>query len=164
MLGYCCSQGSICFEMMKGVPAGAATLLAGVIVAAITWRQYKVAQAKLKLDLFDKRLAIFMKVWEVTAETFNKGPRHPKFGNYGLGSPYNELIPEIGFLFGKKMEAYIDELIKNWARYRAIEGLKPEEAANHIEEAEKLQNYFLEQGRIGVKDRFAPFLDFANWK
>jgi len=149
---------------MKGVPAAFVALVIGGIAAGIAWRQYKVAKAKLNLDLFERRFGVFTKVWIATAETFNKGPRHPMFGNYGLGSPYNELRPEAGFLFGKGIEAYIDELTMNWARYRALEGLNEVEAAKYVEETQRLQNYFLKQGQTGVKDRFAPFLDFANWK
>jgi hypothetical protein len=157
----CCVQGSICFEMMKGVPAGLVTLVIGSIAGFITWRQYKVAKAKLNLDLFERRFGIFMKVWTATAETFNQGPRHPMFAGYGFGSPYNELRPEAGFLFGKGMESYIDELTKNWVRYREL-------LLNDLEadkqETQALRDYFLQQGQTGVKDRFAPFLDFANWK
>ena len=38
----CCSQGSICFELDKGLPAAFVTLVIGGIAARITYQQYKV--------------------------------------------------------------------------------------------------------------------------
>jgi hypothetical protein len=160
----CCVQGSICFEWMKGLPAVLVALVFGAIAAGITWRQYKVAKAKLNLDLFERRYAIFHKVWEITTDTFSGGPRSSSFGHTGLSTPFNNFRPEASFLFGKDIEAYIDELIRNWAQYRAVEGLNEEDARKNAESAMALQNYFYEQANGGVKERFAPFLDFANWK
>jgi hypothetical protein len=51
----CCVQGSIRFEIMKGVPAAFVALVIGLVATGIAWRQFKVAQAKLKLDLFERR-------------------------------------------------------------------------------------------------------------
>jgi hypothetical protein len=160
-----CVTGSICFEMMKGVPAAFVTLIIGGIAGLITYRQYKVAQAKLKLDLFERRYAIFRKVWKIVSVTWRFGARQPKFRGVGLGStPFNNFRPEAVFLFGKGMEAYIDELVKKWLDYHAHEGLREEEAAKNAEQGKALQDYFFEQADHGVKDRFSPFLDFANWK
>jgi hypothetical protein len=160
----CCGPGTICFEMMKGVPAAFVTLIIGAIAGAITWRQYKVAQAKLKLDLFERRYAIFHKVWEICSETFGHGASSVKFGELGLSTPFTSFRPEAAFLFGKEIEAYIDELSKNWAQLRALEALPLRVAATNVQPTPSLQEYFLEQANGGVKDRFAPFLDFANWK
>ena len=47
-------QGTTCFEILKIIPTAAIAL----IVAAITLQQWRVAKAKLKLDLFDRRYKI----------------------------------------------------------------------------------------------------------
>jgi len=46
-----CVSGSICFELMKGAPAAVVALLAALIAGLIAYRQYRVAKAKLNLDL-----------------------------------------------------------------------------------------------------------------
>ena len=50
-----CCPGTICFEWMKGMPAAVIAVAGVIITATIAYRQYAVAKAKLKLDLFDKR-------------------------------------------------------------------------------------------------------------
>jgi hypothetical protein len=161
----CCSPGSDCFEWVKTIAPVIVTVIFGAIAGAITWRQYQVAKAKLKLDLFEKRYAIFHKVWEICSQTFAYGARDVKsFGQFSMTTPFNEFRPEAAFLFGKKIEAYIDELSKHWAQLRAHEGLNEVDTAINAEKAAALQNYFLDQANSGVKDRFSPFLDFANWK
>jgi hypothetical protein len=163
-----CYQGSICFEMMKGVPAGAATLLAGIIVSIIAWRQFKVAQAKLKLDLFERRYKIFEQVWTIASTTVRYGARYPGFGNVGLATPFNNFRPEAAFLFGKRMEAYIDELAHNWSELHGLEGEKdrpddPNRLKNIARQSE-LEEYFFAQANMGVRLWFAPFLNFERWK
>jgi hypothetical protein len=160
----CCVQGTMCFEWMKGLPTVLVALVFGGIAAGITWRQYKVAQAKLKLDLFERRFKIFHQVWEIVSATFSQGAGQPRFSGVGLGTPFNNFRPEAAFLFGKGIVAYIDELGKKWGQYRAHEGLRDEEAAKNADQGKALQHYFFEQADHGVKDRFSPFLDFANWK
>lgn len=51
-------SGSFYFELLKGVPAAFVALIVGLIAPGIAHRQYHIARAKLKLDLFDKRYAI----------------------------------------------------------------------------------------------------------
>jgi hypothetical protein len=74
-MAYCCVQGSICFEMKKGVPAGLATLIVGGIGLGIAYRQLKVARAKLELDRYERRYTVFQKTWEILSETVMKGTR-----------------------------------------------------------------------------------------
>jgi hypothetical protein len=61
---YYCIQGTICFELMKGIPAAIVATFAAGIAGIIAWRQYKVAKAKLNLDLFERRYKIFHNTWE----------------------------------------------------------------------------------------------------
>jgi hypothetical protein len=67
------AQGSICFEMVKGLPAAFVALVIGAIAAGIAWRQYQVAKARLKLDLFDKRHPIYQQTWEILSEVVING-------------------------------------------------------------------------------------------
>jgi len=161
----CCLSGSICFEMMKGVPAAFVTLIIGGIAAGITWRQYQVAQAKLQLDLFERRFGIFHKTWVAVSAVVQKGTRE---ANLGFATPFNNYRPEASFLFGKDMEAYIDELIHNWNELHGLEGEKDDvvgaDRLKNIQRASELRKWFFEQASTGVKARFSPYMDFADWK
>jgi len=46
--------------MIKGIPTALATIVIGGIAAYIAYRQYRVAHAKFKLDLFQKRYEIYL--------------------------------------------------------------------------------------------------------
>ena len=161
---YCCAQGSICFELVKGLPTFFVTLIIGIIAAGIAYRQYAVAKAKLKLDLFERRYAIFHQTWEILSEVAKNGAREK---NYGFGTPFNNFLPEAAFLFGKPIERYLKEAASRWAGLRAVEaetdGAGIDRAAN-IAKASELQNWFFEQASTGAKAQFGPYLDFENWK
>jgi hypothetical protein len=161
----CCVPGSNCFEWIKVLSPTVVALVFGVIAARITWNQYQVAHAKLKLDLFERRYAIFMKVWGITSNIVHYGPALGRPDGLGIiGTPFNDIKPEAAFLFGKKIDTYIAELATKWAQYRAHEELSGEEASKNVENGIVLKNYFFEQANVGVKGQFASFLNFANWK
>jgi hypothetical protein len=159
-----CVLGSICFEMMKGVPAAFVTLIIGGIAGLITWRQYQVAKAKLKLDLFEKRYAIFHKIRVIISDVRSKGLEE----NYGRFPPFDHLRPETRFLFGEGMEQYLDELSTRWTE---LYGLRSEmvdvEGADRIKNiarASELENWFFEQASTGAKAKFSSYMNFENWK
>src|ERR1700722_13894746 len=136
----CCVPGSNCFEWIKALSPAFVALVIGGIAAYIALRQYKVAEAKLNLDLFERRYKIFEQVWKTVSDTFSYGPKDQKlFGEVGLGrlgTPFNFYSPEAGFLFGKEVQTYIHELAKKWAQFHALEGkttegMTNEEAAKH---------------------------------
>jgi hypothetical protein len=91
----CC--GPVCISLAQGIPAALVTLTVGIAGWFIARHQGKVAQAKLKLDLFDKRYPIFLETWQIMSEVVFKGTREK---NYGLGNPFSNFIPQARFLFG----------------------------------------------------------------
>ena len=56
------SCGPVCIVLVQGIPAGLVTLTVGVVGGLIAHRQATVAEAKLKLDLFEKRYPIFQEI------------------------------------------------------------------------------------------------------
>lgn len=116
----CCSPGTICFEWMKGMPAAVIAVAGVAITAIIAYRQYAVAKAKLKLDLFDKRYAIFQEIWEILSGVAIQGTQEFKKKN-GLYTPFNNLRPKTRFLFGSAIADYVDELATNWTELSAFE-------------------------------------------
>lgn len=73
-----------------------ATLAIGGFAALIAWRQWKTAQDKVKLDLFDRRFAVFMDVRRVVSEAASLG----KISDVTLP---REIIARGRFLFGQEV-------------------------------------------------------------
>jgi len=155
--------------MMKGVPAAFVTLIIGSIAGAITFRQYQVAKAKLKLDLFDKRYTIFNKAWLAmsNAATLPATLRLAVPKDDELITPFNLLLPEAVFLFGKEIEDYLNELSKHFTQLHRGAKYLPISAEDEAQNAALMQasqTYFIEQVRQGAKARFGVYLGFDNWK
>ena len=160
----CCAQGSICFELLKGVPTAVVALAIGLAAAVIAWRQYRVAKAKLSLDLFDKRYRIFEETWKILSEAVTTGTRTK---SYGLGTPFNNFLPEARFLFGKDIADYLDMALKNWSELWSLEAvLASVSGGNQVQIARsaELQRWFAEQASNGVKEKFGPYLNFERWR
>ena len=160
----CVAPNPYYLELIKGLPSVLVALAIGGIGVYIAWRQYKVAQAKLKIDLFDKRLVIFHRTWEIMSETVRSGTRAR---NYGLGNPFSNFMPDARFLFGKEIEDYLQEAVKKWTELWAIEGELDGQGVNRLENIEKrrqLANWFEEEASTRAKHRFGQFLDFEQWK
>ena len=157
-----CTLGSICFEMAKGVPAAFVTLIIGCIAARITYNQFRVAQAKLKLDLFEKRFIIFQKVWQILSEVVSTGT---KGRNYGLSTPFNNFMPEAQFLFGPEISDYLSVATKNWIELSGYESEQDDlsSRAKNAARAAQLRGWFHDEAS-DVRNKFAPYLDFQNWK
>lgn len=157
-----CSSGTLCFELMKGIPAAFVALVIGAIAAWIVFHQYRVARAKLKLDLFDKRYDVFLKTWGHLSEMIQKGP-----GPLAL-SDFDNQRPKAGFLFGSDIEEYLVEISRRrtilWtidARTKASGNVMPPDVINgHTE----VTQWFVGEAQAGAKAKFSPYLDFSTWK
>ena len=85
-----------------------------LVVAGIALGQWRTARAKLALDLFEHRLAVYSKVSAVIASVMATG--RPE-GH----QPFNELHAardQAQFLFGPEVIAYIRELLGTMARLK----------------------------------------------
>jgi hypothetical protein len=79
------------------------TLVIGGIAALVAWRQWRTAQDKIKIDLFDRRFAVFMDVRKIVSEI---GQRR-KISDPGL---INEVIARGRFLFHPDIHQQLEEL------------------------------------------------------
>jgi hypothetical protein len=168
-----CVLGSICFEMAKGVPAAFVTLIIGTIAGLITFRQYQVARAKLKLDLFEKRITVFNKTWQDVVDTVMTrdiiGTNYTEEDDFP--TPFSNYRPEAAFLFGKDIDAYMNELSSNWSELHNLEHPtvdadqeRPDADGKRLEKLGVLMDWFVDQASTRTKAKFSPYLDFANWK
>jgi hypothetical protein len=143
--------------------SGFATLVVGLGVIFIAWQQWKVAHAKLRLDLFDRRY----KVYEATRYFLAGLLSCPTFSDSQLFTFYAG-TSDVEFLFDSKVVDYLSQI-----RNRAIDmrlqnelfrGLPdgPERSAK-IEAAHQHSLWLCEQLTSKTLTKtFAPHLGFSN--
>jgi hypothetical protein len=165
----CC--GPACISIIQGLPAALVALTVGIVGGIIAHRQAAVAKAKLKLDLFEKRYPIFQETWEIMSEVARKGTSAKSDGfapakNYGLGNPFSNFMPQARFLFGKEIYAYLSDAVDKWAELYRYEAERDDAhaAAQHAARVRELKNWFHTQASTGLRELFAPYLDFENWR
>lgn len=90
-------------------------LVAGAIASGIAYRQWKIAKAKVVLDLFEKRLEIYDLVIDAIHTLIAVGPSNI---DHRILSPFTTGLLKAKFLFGREVHAYLDEV------YDAIVELK----------------------------------------
>ncbi|WSH67085.1 hypothetical protein U8Q05_12015 [Rhizobium ruizarguesonis] len=79
------------------------TVVIGVIAAVIAWRQWRTARDKIKLDLFDRRFAVFMDVRKLVSEA----AQARAFSDPALP---NEVVARARFLFGPEIQKQVSDL------------------------------------------------------
>jgi predicted DNA-binding ArsR family transcriptional regulator len=87
--------------------------------------------------------------------------------NRGLGNPFSNFTPQARFLFGQQVEKYLSDATTKWIRLHGIEGEiggAGVRAVDYAEQRQELLGWFEAQAKTGVKELFAPYLDFEKWK
>ena len=155
-------NGSISFEWAKSAPTTFAALVIGCIAAYIAFHQWRVAKAKLNLDLFERRYAIFEATWnELSSPVWaHEVPlTNPNFTN---------LFPKAQFLFGPEIRDYMLEVSNKIGELWVVQ--QKTKSNNHIvppdlidKEAELL-TWISDHAMTECRARFGPYLDFKNWR
>lgn len=157
------ADASVFQTIAPGIPAALVALVIGAAAAFIAWNQYRVAHAKLSLDLFDKRFAIFEQTWKILSITSQRGTRESSFG---LATPFNNFLPQARFLFGNEVSAYLDTASSNWSELFGLEGedMAADDRLKNIHRRTELRAWFFEEASRGCKRVFDPYLSFEEWK
>jgi hypothetical protein len=124
--------------------------------------QKRIAAAKLNLELFEERYALFQTVWKFLTEQLNglheqQSPLSPEFTN---------LIPKARFLFGNEIGDYMDEAFKKRVRLMTLIRQHNRELNNPSVEGQtmgSLEQWFTDEATNCFK-RFSPYLDFSAWR
>ncbi|WP_186102636.1 hypothetical protein [Burkholderia gladioli] len=160
-----CAEHSLCFELAKGLPAALVALVAAILAGTIAYQQYRVAKAKLSLDLFEKRYELFEIVWTLASSVTTKGVRHLHVDER---IAMTNVLPKIEFLFGRDLAAYVREInIKFadlWVITAAVEkhnGVMPQE---HVHKHTELMEWFADAAQVTIRKRFGEYLDFEVWR
>jgi hypothetical protein len=155
----------------------------GACTVYVAWRQSETAKAQLKLDLFEKRYAIFEQTWKQLSEVVSNVGK----GNLLPFPEFTNMLPQAGFLFCSEIQNYLNEIsdkrseltklvmeIEAQSRPKDIAGeekqpmkIKTNQSTpqeNIIGKRTKLSKWFFDEASKGCKERFGPWLDFQKWK
>jgi hypothetical protein len=162
-----CAKDTLCFQFVQGVPAAVVALTVGIVGAFIAWRQYATARAKLKLDLFTRRYDLFMTVWTLLSHIKQVGAEVKKNhrSQYEAFKNFRNNLPQSGFLFGKDIERYLEEIDKKQFDLWGLELKLEQKGLDEVEAAQReaLKIWFDHEART-AKNRFKPYLDLRKWK
>jgi hypothetical protein len=153
-------QGSLSFELVKGLPAAFVAAVVAGVAAYIAWRQFRVAHAKLNLDLFQQRYELYDVLWRCLS--VHATSDHRLVLSEARASLQN-VAPKFQFLFGLSMFRFVGVALQQCSaveRLRGSIGIGGDEEAR-AQFADSRQWILTELD--GLRGRFAPFMDFSNW-
>jgi hypothetical protein len=144
------------------VPIG--TLGIALVALYFTFQQRRHEKAKMRLEVYPKRVAVFRCTEEFLARVWTGNGDVPT-----LLAAFYQGKREARFLFNKKLADYLDSLHDGVSRHFNLE-LKLEIEGDSLEFAERraLQNevyasrHWLGQQNMHLKERFAGYLDLSN--
>lgn len=160
-----CAEISMVIEILKVLP----TAIVGAIAAYIAWRQAEIAKeqreisnAKLRLDLFEKRLAVFHATWDAASRFIQTNTQAH------LPASMTNLYPEASFLFGPEVELYMKELGQKMIRLSIIRRMTEHNnnvvPPDTLKELTVLEKSIFDAASSGIRATFSPYLDFARWR
>jgi hypothetical protein len=148
----------IWFELLKGIPVAIVTLGLGLLASYIAWHQYQVERAKLKLDLFEKRLEIY----QIT-DDFLINMMSPNLSVTDINK-FKSQIDKASFLFGSDVKDYLDEILKKAQKINCMQS-NPGAINNNYQNQfyAKLSKWFPLQRSDRLNQVFRKYLDFNCW-
>jgi hypothetical protein len=121
-----------------------------------------IAAAKLNLELFEERYAIFLAVWKFLTDQLT-GLHEQK----SLISPdFTNLIPKARFLFGNGIGDYMEDAFKKRVQLMTLIRQHNRDLDNPTiggQTIGSLELWFADEATNCFK-RFADYLDFSRWK
>jgi hypothetical protein len=137
-------------------------MLAGGFGGYVAWRQWRTAQDRLRLDLFEKRLAIYTATMKFLASILTSGRVDRDEEHL-----WSIAVREAKWLLNRDLEVYFySELRARALRHEALtEALKPvppgEERSKMVHDQSKLFEWFQSQYDV-IDAKFAPFLQLRH--
>lgn len=134
-----------------------ATLAVGLLVAFIAYRQWAVARTKLKLDLFEKRYALYRRIEKALQPNV-------RLEDWSDEMSLLYMLTETRFLFSRAMA---EELLKTykWKINTSIPAIGTSEYLAEGGQEQRHKALAELHRRATVIDKIAfPYLDFSNWK
>ena len=135
-------------------------IVAAVIASVIAWRQWKTAQAKVLLDLFERRMALSIEVRDAVNEVLHSRKDRSR-DDLAITMDYMRSLRKSQFLFGPEIQNYLTDLqvvLFQYCGYRLYiaEGGTPsdEDIRSANESADKLRDSFRDFPKV-----IAPYVN-----
>lgn len=139
------------FSVLQGL----LTPLIAIIVACISYQQWRTNQRKLKLDLYDRRFRVYEAAKEVILD-------FPIDYDSKLLKKLYEGSVSADFLFGKEIPEYLATLYEKGFKLKNLNDLRSENLTKEaMEEIMSIQKWFGNQ-YVEVRDKFYKYLDFSE--
>lgn len=161
------------WEWAKAAPTALIPALIASAVGWVAYNQYRVARAKLNLDLFERRARLFAILNEALSARgeVESNAGYPEDQHVKVLDPVRLLAEsreEFHFLFGNEIAELVGATIKNSYRARAIERslaqVRTPTETRALETKERIElNEWFDRERRGLLDRFTRYLGFSNW-
>jgi hypothetical protein len=140
-----------------------ATLFVSVAVVAIAWQQWRVADNKLRLDLFDRRY----KVYDATRQFLVTICREGKFTTPQLLFEFTAGTSDAEFLFEADVLEHLAKIRTQALHLRTTQQLleKPrlsDDELSRYAQAQENDLSWLNDQITEIAKTFAPYLGFAN--
>ncbi len=140
------------------------TIIVAILVVFVAYLQFKLANEKLKLDLFEKRFAIYKGVQSFLTYIMTEG----KLTNLDKLSQFRAETQNKVFLFKDDIVSYLKEIDQKALGLLTIgeeirDMPKGEQRSNLIKTKSELLRWLISQlpELIGI---FSPYLKFKTWK
>jgi len=150
------------FEYVKVFSTPIAALVAAIIAGLIAYRQWATARNKLKLDLFDKRFAIFTELKRFVSLVVVRGKATDEdIYNFAIGTR------EASWLLDDEIQKYIDEEVHEKALdlqtlRSELEGVPVGEERNaNVRQQAEIKKWFAAQLPY-IKTLFDPYLKLKH--
>jgi len=152
--------------MILKVVTAAATIGVAAYVAQISRRQWLTNKEKLRLDLYNRRFEIYMRILDLyqALMSWDATPEQKQ-----LQYPFIKAHREARFLFPNDSGVfeYINEFrlhalkIVNFDQLKPLAAVSPEEFMKYAKEREYSAGWIL-NSMGGLEEKLAPFLNFHN--
>ena len=139
------------------------TILIGIFIASIAFQQYRLSRAKFKLDLFEKRYAVY----KATQRLLTYILKEAKIGIDKLFE-FRGGTQDAIFLFDNEIPVYLDGIDKKAIRMMALrdelEGIPVGDKRSELCEEKKQLLLELTGELPRLKVIFGKYLKFKKWK
>ena len=140
------------------------TVVLAVFAAYIAYQQYQLGRERFKLDLFEKRFAVFAGTRRFLTHILEDG----NLKDYKYLWEYRAAIGEAEFLFEADITAYLEDIYRHALKLKTDhDTLSPLPVGT-----ERTQLNHEIHGNLGwlldqlpeLKKRFSPYMKFKSWK
>ncbi|MCB4770946.1 hypothetical protein LGR54_20250 [Ancylobacter sp. Lp-2] len=148
-------------EVVKASGPTIVALVIGGIATMIAYRQWRTAKDKLRLDLFERRLAVYDLIERYRARVLQNGSADTE----DIRS-LHEMASRSEFLFGRDVTEFIEKLKREWQVLVLPAGKVAKDEASrreHLDRQYEIKKAYLNQD-VELRKLFTKYLSFGKLK